>query len=86
MASPGVVLYLGNWGALCIEKDPSWERRIMTVANQKIEGTPWTEFREARLIRPLKPRPQSQVPSRYYSQTVHLYVVRSARGRDSKFL
>ncbi len=57
MASPGVVLYLGNWGALCIAKDPSWERRIMTVANQKIEGTPWTEFREARLIRPLKPRP-----------------------------
>lgn len=54
MASPGVVLYLGNWGALCIEKDPSWERRIMTVANQKTEGTPWTEFREARLIRPLK--------------------------------
>ncbi len=78
MASPGVVLYLGNWGALCIEKDPSWERRIMTVANQKIEGTPWTEFREARLIRPLKPSrvrcPAAIISKRYICTWFEVHV------------
>lgn len=44
----------------------------MTVANQKIEGTPWTEFREARLIRPKAKA--AIIPKRYICTWFEVHV------------